>query len=81
MICPICHAFNDPAISPSGRLPPQDWHPLICAGCHAVLVIDHATAGGLRQPTIDDYRAWANDRAIALGLIRTLSALRKENQT
>lgn len=82
MICPICHGFNDEALTPSGRLPPQDWHPLICIVCETVLVVDCTAPGGLRQPAIDDYRAWAADEKIALALIRTLSALtRREWRT
>lgn len=81
MICPLCTTRNDPALTPSGRLPPRDWHPFVCLGCTAVLVIDHTWPGGARVPDDDDWTAWQADPLLTIALIRTLNAYqsRKEN--
>lgn len=77
MICPSCGSYNDPAISPSGRLPPQDWQPIMCVGCDTILVIDHTIRGGLRLPTDADWEAWHHDRRIAAALRIALNARRQ----
>lgn len=68
MICPSCAMFNDEALSPSGRLPPQDWQPIICVGCYEVLCIDHTATGGCRLPTDSDWRAWHHEPRLAAAL-------------
>lgn len=79
LICPICAAPNDEALSPSGRLPPQDWHPIACVGCGAILVIDHAWPGGLRVPQQHDWAAWHSDPRLAAALTLTAYQTRNEN--
>jgi hypothetical protein len=68
VICPHCQQYNDPAISSSGRVPPQDWMPLICVGCHHILCIDHTAPGGLRRPDDNDRAAWKADKRLSRAL-------------
>jgi len=64
MICPHCAHYNDPALTPSGRIPPKDWDPIICVGCHRIMCIDHTAPGGLRFPDDSDRAAWKADHRL-----------------
>jgi hypothetical protein len=65
VICPACRSFNDPALTPSGVVPPVDWDPIRCIGCERILTIDHAVPGSLRLPVDDDWNAWQADPRLA----------------
>jgi hypothetical protein len=68
VICPHCRQFNDDALSPSGRLPPKDFDPIVCVGCHTILAIDHTWPGGCRPPDDTDLAAWNADRRLTRAL-------------
>ena len=70
LTCPHCATHNDPALTPSGRIPPKDWDPVVCVGCYQVLCIDHTAPGNLRTPTDRDWSAWHDDPRIAHALNR-----------
>ena len=72
MICPLCAAYNDPAVTPSGRIPPKDWDPIWCVGCLNIMVVDHTSPGGLRFPNNDDWDAWADHPRLGSILARLL---------
>lgn len=65
MRCYRCGTWNDPALSPSGRIPPKDWDPVVCVGCSTICVIDSVTPSGTRAPATEDWDAWHADRRLA----------------
>ena len=65
MICPACGTWNDPALSPSGRIPPKDWDPICCANCATIFTIDSTRPGNARIPVVEDWEAWQADPRLA----------------
>lgn len=68
MNCPLCSTFNDEALTPSARIPPKDWDPIVCVGCRTILCIDHTARGGLRLPDDSDRAAWQADLRLSRAL-------------
>jgi hypothetical protein len=79
VICPACSGHVDEALTPSGRIPPQDWDPVVCFHCGALAVIDHVVPGHLRNPSTNDIDAWQSDSRLARLLDLQQAAMRRTN--
>jgi hypothetical protein len=78
--CPSCGGPVDGSLNVEGRNVPRDWTPALCP-CGSISVFDYS-AGGLREPDVDDWLAWRDDPPLLRAIEQTVRAFRhrEENQ-